>query len=123
MPGSRQKKAAQPLPLVGVHTPQGSAETWGEADPECPLRQLLERFANRAAAAERRLTGRVTQFLDEVLAFDAEGLASHRRLVVRAVVRLREGDSPSHQMMTSSRRNGASMGSPSCRPLLNAASR
>jgi len=42
--------------------------------------------------AERSLTGRITDFSDEVLAFDAAGIASERRVVVTARTDLREGD-------------------------------
>jgi hypothetical protein len=42
--------------------------------------------------AARRLTGRITDFSDEVLAFDAAGIASHRRVVVTAETDLKDGD-------------------------------
>jgi hypothetical protein len=44
------------------------------------------------SGAERRLTGRITDFSDEVLAFDAAGIASNRRVVVTAQTDLKDGD-------------------------------
>jgi hypothetical protein len=54
--------------------------------------RLLEGGVPVAGGASRRLAGRVTEFSDEVLAFDAAGIASHRRVVVTAELTLRDGD-------------------------------
>jgi len=54
--------------------------------------RLLEGGVPVEGAASRRLSGRVTAFSDEVLAFDAAGLASHRRVVITAELTLHDGD-------------------------------
>jgi hypothetical protein len=54
--------------------------------------RLLEGGVPVAGGASRRLAGRVTDFSDEVLAFDAAGIASHRRVVVTTELTLQDGD-------------------------------
>jgi len=56
--------------------------------------RLLERGVVIDGGAPRRLAGRVTDFSDEVLAFDAAGIASHRRIVIATEIDLTDGDKP-----------------------------
>jgi len=56
--------------------------------------RLLEGGIRLMPDASRRLTGRVTELSDEVLAFDADGRASHRRIVVTVEVSLTDGGTP-----------------------------
>jgi hypothetical protein len=53
--------------------------------------RLLEGGYVVAPDADLRLTGRVTDISDEVLAFDASGLASHRRVAVTVQLTLTDG--------------------------------
>jgi hypothetical protein len=53
--------------------------------------RLLEGGYVVAPDAPLRLTGRVTDITDEVLAFDATGLASHRRVAVTVRLTLTDG--------------------------------
>jgi len=53
--------------------------------------RLLERGVVVDGGAGRRLSGRITAFSDDVLAFDADGIASQRRVVLTALLGLEDG--------------------------------
>ncbi|MBI5137172.1 MAG: hypothetical protein HZA24_07525 [Nitrospirae bacterium] len=53
--------------------------------------RLIAGGVNVGMGGEPRLVGRVVRFADDVLAFGADGRASHRRIVLTASVRLERG--------------------------------
>lgn len=53
--------------------------------------RLIAGGVNVGRGGEPRVVGRVVRFTDDVLAFGADGRASHRRIVITASLRLEQG--------------------------------